>query len=115
MNWLFKLARETKMSDISAFVIPELGDRVKDPVTGFTGIVVVVATWLHGCIRVGVQPEGMHEGKPLPEHHFDQSQLVVLEKRAHAPMMMAVVEAPRGEQRRSNGGPARESSGFRRV
>ncbi len=96
------------------FVVPQLGDRVRDPITGFTGIVVVIASWLHGCIRVGVQPEEMHEGKPVDDRHFDNSQLIVVEKRVHTPMQLAVTEMPSGEERRSNGGPTRETSNFRR-
>ena len=92
----------------------ELGDRVKDPITGLTGIVVCVTTWLHGCIRIGVQPEEVKDGK-LPESiYFDQSQLRVLRKRVHTPFVLGVVEAPKAETRRSNGGPQREGAGFRR-
>lgn len=96
------------------FVAPQLGDRVRDPLTGFEGIVVVTSSWLHGCIRVGVQPEAMHEGKPMESQHFDNSQLVVLDKRVHAPMQLAVVEMPAAEERRSSGGPSRESGNFHR-
>jgi hypothetical protein len=97
-----------------SFIAPELGDRVKDPITGFTDIVTCITTWLHGCIRIGVQPEETKDGEPLPERHFDQSQLIVVDKRVHAPMVLSVVEAPAAETRRSNGGPAREGAGFAR-
>lgn len=92
-----------------------LGDRVKDPITGLTGIAVCITTWLHGCIRIGVQPETLHEGKPLDDRYFDQSQLVLVESGVHTPMVLGVVPAPEPEQRRSNGGPARESAEFRRT
>ena len=92
-----------------------LGDRVKDPITGFTGIVIVISSFLHGCVRIGVQPETLHEGKPKEEHYFDQSQLVLIDKRVHEPMVLEVVEAPpTTEKRRSIGGPAREGKGFRK-
>lgn len=93
----------------------ELGDRVKDPITGYQGIVIVVATWLHGCIRIGVQAEKMKDGKPVEDRHFDQSQLVIVKKHIHKPMVLAVqAEPPKAETRRSNGGPAREGIGFSR-
>lgn len=91
-----------------------LGDRVRDPVTGLTGIVICTTTWLHGCIRFGVQPEELHEGKPVEERYFDQSQLVLVEAGVHQPMVLSVVPAPSPETRRSIGGPAREGAAFRR-
>lgn len=36
-----------------------LGDKVKDSVTGFSGIAIGRTTWLHGCDRITVQPEGV--------------------------------------------------------
>ncbi len=35
----------------------KLGDRVKDKVTGYTGIVTGITTWLNGCARMGIQAE----------------------------------------------------------
>ena len=35
----------------------ELGDKVKDTVTGFTGIAVARTNWIAGCDRIIVQPE----------------------------------------------------------
>lgn len=97
-----------------AFQPIELGDRVKDPITGLAGIVTSITIWLHGCIRIGVQPENLKDGKPVEASYVDQSQLVVVKKRVHAPMILAVTEAPPAEARRSNGGPERETAGFAR-
>lgn len=91
-----------------------LGDRVKDPITGFTGIVVCETIWLHGCIRLGVQPEKVKDGKVRDASYFDQSQLVLVKANVHKPMVLAVTEAPKPTKRRSNGGPGREGSGFAR-
>lgn len=91
-----------------------LGDRVKDPITGLKGIVVCVTTWLHGCIRIGVQPESTKDGKPAEPVYFDQSQLQLLKVGVHKPMVLAVTEPPAPETRRSNGGPSREHAGFAR-
>ncbi len=92
-----------------------LGDRVKDTVTGFTGIVIGVTTWLHGCIRIGVQPEKLgKDGKTQEAVWFDQSQLLLVKAGVHKPMLLAVAEAPPAEARRSSGGPAREGAGFAR-
>ena len=76
------------------FQVVGLGDRVKDPVTGLSGIVVCVTTWLHGCIRLGVQPEKMHEGKPVEPIYLDQSQAVLVKAAVHKPMVLQVAPPP---------------------
>lgn len=92
-----------------------LGDRAKDPVSGFSGIVTSVTTFLHGCIRVAITPEKLDkDGKPRDEKYFDQSQIMLVRAQVHAPMVLSVGEPPQPEKRRSNGGPAREGVGFRR-
>ena len=34
----------------------QLGDKVKDTITGFTGVVTGRSEWLFGCVRCAVQP-----------------------------------------------------------
>lgn len=59
-----------------------LGDKVKDTVTGFKGIAIGRTIWLHGCSRIMVQPEGVNkEGKIYETQSFDEPQLVVLSKK----------------------------------
>lgn len=55
-----------------------LGDKVKDKVTGMEGIAVCRTEWVYGCVRFGVQSETLHEGKPIDAVYFDEPQLVVL-------------------------------------
>lgn len=64
---------------------PELGDRVKDKLSGFTGIVIGETTWIYGCRRLTVQSEDMKEGKPIDPYSFDAPQLEVLKKSVLAP------------------------------
>jgi len=59
-----------------------LGDRVKDSITGATGIAVARCEWLHGCIRVSVQPEELKDGKPQDLYTVDEPQLEVLDASA---------------------------------
>lgn len=93
---------------MSKFVPVELGDRVKDPVTGYSGIAHAITVWLNGCIRVAVQPEKLDkDGKPKDDRYFDQGALVVLKKAVHSPLTLTVAQPP-VETRRSNGGPMRE-------
>lgn len=92
-----------------------LGDRVKDPVTGFVGIITCTTTWLNGCIRFGVQQEKLgKDGKAQESVYFDQTQLVLVKAGVHTPMVLVAGPAPKPEARRSSGGPAREGPGFSR-
>ena len=57
-----------------------LGSKVKDVVSGFTGIVIGRYHYLYGCTRYGVQPR-TEKGKPnsLPNTKtFDEPQLKVV-------------------------------------
>lgn len=52
-----------------------LGDTVRDTITAFEGVVVSRHEYLNGCVRLGVQPRAMHEGKPVESQAFDIEQL----------------------------------------
>lgn len=58
----------------------ELGDKVKDQVTGFSGIVIARVEYLHGCIRFEVQPDKLLDGKPSESSQFDEPQLTLVSK-----------------------------------
>jgi hypothetical protein len=53
----------------------KLGKRVTHALSGFTGVVIARTDWLYGCVRFGVQPEGLHEGKPIDAQWFDEAEL----------------------------------------
>lgn len=58
----------------------QLGDKVRDLVTGFEGVAVAKTTWLSGCDRFTVQPQGVTaEWKTLETETFDVTQLEVVE------------------------------------
>ena len=59
----------------------ELGQEVKDTVTGFKGIAIATTTFLYGCRRVSVQPKMDKEGKIPEAQVFDEPQLECLEKK----------------------------------
>ena len=53
-----------------------LGDKVRDKVTGFVGIAVSRTEWLNKCIRYGVAPPKVNkDGKIDDAQHFDEEQL----------------------------------------
>ena len=77
-----------------------LGSKVKDKITGCTGIAISRTEWLNGCVRVGVQPAVLKDGVPVEPMAFDEQQLEVL-KWAEPPNTKAAasnVEASGGPQ-----------------
>ena len=60
----------------------ELGDRVKDKITGLKGIAVGITNYLYGCKRVAVQPETEKDGKPADTFFVDEPQLEIMKKGA---------------------------------
>lgn len=60
----------------------ENGVKVKDRVTGLTGIINSRCEWLNGCIRYSVQPKASKENPHvMPEGWWiDEAQLVVIGK-----------------------------------
>ena len=56
----------------------KLGDKVKDKITGFTGIVVAVTKWLNGCNTIGVQIIKLKDGLPQEKQFIDENQLEVI-------------------------------------
>lgn len=75
----------------------ELGDKVRDQVTGYEGIAVARTEWLHGCARITVQPANLDkDGKPPETVTFDELQLT------------RVVEQVVASGNRGTGGPRPE-------
>ena len=59
----------------------DLGQKVKDKVTGFSGVVVCRADYMTGCVRYSVQSKKLSkEGKPQDWQVFDEDQLIDLMK-----------------------------------
>lgn len=48
-----------------------LGSRCQDRISGFSGIVIGNAQYLHGCAQILVKPEGMKDEKPISGEWFD--------------------------------------------
>lgn len=76
----------------------ELGDKVKDVVTGFEGVVIGITQWLTGCDTCSVQPGKISKDGKLSEATcFDRNRLVVVKK--------GVAKLPSAPTTRDNGGP----------
>ena len=54
----------------------QLGDEVKDRVTGLVGIATARVQYLNGCIQYGVQRPLKKDGEKLSTEYIDQGQLV---------------------------------------
>lgn len=57
----------------------KLGDKARDKISGFSGIVVAITEWLNGCLRITIQPQELKDGKPIDNHTFDAEQVEVVE------------------------------------
>lgn len=57
----------------------QLGQRVKDIVTGFTGIIIGRLEYLNGCIQYGIKPGLDKDGKILEASWIDQAQIEVID------------------------------------
>ncbi len=60
----------------------ELGDKVKDTVSGFIGIVISATTYLNGCRWLCVQPPVKKTGDFREPIYFDEAQLRKVTQRA---------------------------------
>jgi hypothetical protein len=64
----------------------KLGDKARDQITGFQGIVIAITDWLNGCRRITIQPQELKDGKPIESHTFDVEQVTVVTEQA-APVL----------------------------
>jgi len=56
-----------------------LGDEVKDDITGFKGVIEYRMQWLTNCNAYGVLPSGLDpHGKPKERQQFDEPRLKLL-------------------------------------
>ena len=60
----------------------KLGDKVRDKVSGFEGVVVGSHHYLTGCIRLSVQPATGDDGDYREQQTFDEPQLQIVEASA---------------------------------
>lgn len=56
----------------------KLGQKVRDTITGLEGIAVARSEYLYGCVRIGIQPQEVKEGKPADWVYVDEPQLRVV-------------------------------------
>lgn len=60
----------------------ELGDKVKDLVSGLVGIAISRIEFINGCIQIGVQPKLEDKEVEIVVWNIDMRQLKVVKKKA---------------------------------
>lgn len=92
----------------------DLGDKVRDRITGMEGIVVSRSEHLFGCERYWVDPQELKDGKPVDGRWFDQDSLTLVAAGVITPTRVRVVDARtdaadvRRVPERKTGGPANQ-------
>ena len=69
----------------------ELGQKVKDVVTGVEGIVVVISDHWHGAVRIEMQPPKKKDGTVPEIHVCDSAQIKVIDKK---PIIKGITHPP---------------------
>lgn len=87
----------------------QLGDTVKDTVTGFTGVAVARTKWLMSCDRIYVQPKVNKDGENSKAQEFDLKQLVIT-KKVSKEMLEASGQTPKKKTNARTGGPTKMAS-----
>jgi hypothetical protein len=59
--------------------IVELGQTVKDAITGYEGVVTSITEYLHACRRLRVQSRELKDGVPVEDMVLDEPQVIVLD------------------------------------
>jgi hypothetical protein len=102
----------------------QCGDKVRCKISGYEGIVVCVTVWNNACVRIGVQAQALHDGKPVEAQYFDEGSVDVVQRNVVPPAALVSVRPYAAEpvapttgsaaNERRPGGPAREGRGFAR-
>lgn len=60
----------------------KLGSKIKDKLTGFSGLAVAKTVWFSGSTTFQIEPTTMHEGKPVEAHCFEAQRVELIEEAA---------------------------------
>lgn len=63
----------------------KLGDKARDTISGFSGVVIAITEWLNGCRRITIAPTELKEGKRIDSDTFDAEQVELLQAAARKP------------------------------
>lgn len=61
----------------------KLGNRVRDHITGFSGVATGHAEYMYGCTRILIEPATLdRDGKPIDDRWFDEQRVEVVAEEA---------------------------------
>ena len=63
----------------------QLGQKVRDSLTGVEGTAIGITEWLYGCRRIIIQPYGEKDGKPFEAFTADEPGVEVVAERTAPP------------------------------
>lgn len=58
----------------------QLGSRVRDSLTGFTGTAIGRTEWMYGCARIAIEPTELKDGKPIDMVWFDEQRVQLVQE-----------------------------------
>ena len=60
----------------------KLGSHGRHTISGFEGVIIGKTEWMNGCVRYGIQPTRLHDGKPIEAEWFDSEEIEKVAKKA---------------------------------
>lgn len=60
-----------------------LGDELKDSITGFSGICVSRSQWISNCNTYGLKSVELKDGKPMDMEWFDEPVITLVKEKVH--------------------------------
>ncbi len=90
-----------------------LGDKVRDQITGFEGIVIAETRWLDGCKRYGIQGQELKDLVPTDTQWVDdhQCELIKAAVFGEALIVHGVLEETEEPEPARKGGPRNDDPG----
>ncbi len=64
----------------------QLGQMVKDQLTGFTGMATAKTVWSSGNVTISVEPKELKDGKPISSEAFDVHRLEIVTPEPEIPV-----------------------------
>lgn len=85
-----------------------LGDEVRDEVSGITGIVVGITTFIHGCERITISPKVKKDAVTPPDSFTIDLPQAILIKKSVVSTTNPLSDSEKGDGQtvRKTGGPA---------
>jgi len=72
----------------------EHGQKVKDKVSGVSGIINAMAIWINGCNRYSVQPKAKKNENKIPDSYWIDEQQLELVKSKDVPVKKTFTGGP---------------------